>query len=500
MIALFRNWMLLFTALIALPGCRAAWPFAASETAVSETTVAAKAPIADLPAPASPAPSVEESQASFNAPSASTPRTPIASATPGAEPTAEQAFSQVLADIEELGRTDAAAQQQLLKQLQTAKPAHYGLVVQQFKAAYAYSRELRERSRPEPPLPMEALPREGFAPVEPASQSDDAHPRLLPQPLGKLDAPRARRIETEEPAEAPSHHAASSLHAIDPRDDRSVDSVTEVSEPAPSKLSGVVHAVYERDAEPAESQVVPASASSPKAEESWEQSLGRAIDGLSIATREPAQSTDELHERLRLRLLELAAGRQEAALAPVDGLSTGEQDYWSKQLFTLATLLDCQAQPDDKRRAAAANVHLAEAANELAELCPLTVRNVVFCSQIHGYGAYEPIATSTFKPGQRLSLYAEVENYRSLSTPQGFHTALSTSYQILDAAGNRSDGNEFPTIDDYCLRHRRDFHTQYGITLPASLTPGKYQLQLTIKDQHANKLGHATTEFEIGGK
>lgn len=501
MIVSFRRLMIVLAASLVLSGCRAAWPFAARELNVSETTVAAK-PTAEPPSPATPtAPPAEESQASFNAPAPTPPITPISAATPGAASTAEQAFAQVLADIEELGRTDPAAQQQLLKQLQTAKPAHYALVVQQFKAAYAYSRELRQRSRPEPPLPVEVLPHEETLPVEPASRSDDTQPRLLPEPLSKLDDPRSARPDVEEPAKATRTPIAekTSLRAIDPRRDRSVDVAVDLSSPALSKSSAVIQADYEQDAESDEPKVIPTSASSQRIDESWEQSLTRAIDGLLVETREPPQSTDDLHQRLRLRLLELAADRQEAALTPIEGLSSGEQDYWSKQFFALATLLDHQAQPDEKRRATAASVHLADAVNELGELCPLIVRNMVFCSQIHGYGAYVPLTSTTFKPGQRLSLYAEVDNYRSISTPQGFHTALSTSYQILDAAGNRADGNEFPTIDDYCLRRRRDFHTQYGITVPAHLSPGRYQLQLTIKDQHANKLGHATVEFEIAG-
>jgi hypothetical protein len=428
-------------------------------------------------------------------PATETTSPPTSPVLPAPAPTAEQAFAQVLGDIEELGRTDPDAQQQLLKQLQSAKPAHYSLVVQQFKAAYAYSHELRQRSRPEP-LPVDPPPVES-SPVEPTSRSDETQqPRLLPEPLGKLDDPRAARKFDEMPENEQqlAHDQVTPLRTIDPRRNQLADHVTE---PARDRPSAVVHADYEEELVSEESAVVPASAVSTKTNESWEQSLTRAIDGLSITTRGPAESTDDLHQRLRLRLLELAAGRHDAALAPIDGLSTDEQDYWSKQLFAIATLLDHQTQPDQKRRASAACVQLADAAGELSEMCPLTVRNLTFCSQIQGYGAYEPLAVTTFAPGQRLSLYAEVDNFRSVSTPQGYHTALNTSYQILDSTGNRVDGNDFPTIDDYCLRRRRDFHTQYGITLPKQLAPGKYQLQLTVKDQHANKLGHTTIDFDV---
>ena len=77
----------------------------------------------------------------------------------------------MIGDIAELGEIDPAAQQQLLKQLQAAKPAHYPLVVQQFKSAYAYSRELRARSRDEELLPLDTYP---------AVANENAEPRLLP--------------------------------------------------------------------------------------------------------------------------------------------------------------------------------------------------------------------------------------------------------------------------------------------------------------------------------
>lgn len=495
MIASFRTPLFLIVATVALPGCRAAWPFAVAEPAVTETTVAAKAatePESVVQPTESP---TEESQASFTSPATETVAPTASLAVPAPTPTAEQAFAQVLGDIEELGRTDPDAQRQLLKQLQSAKPAHYALVVQQFKAAYAYSRELRQRSRPEP-LPVDLPPVES-SPIEPASRSDETQqPRFLPEPLGKLDDPRAvRKIdETPQNNQQTTHDQNSPLRTIDPRRNQLAEQITE---PERDRRPAVVHADYEEDAISEESPVRPVSAVLTKSNETWEASLKRAIDGLSITTRGPAQSTDDLHERLRLRLLELAAGRHDAALMPIDGLSREEQDYWSKQLFALATLLDHQAQPDQKRRASAASVQLADAAGELSEMCPLTVRNLTFCSQIQGYGAYEPLAVTTFSPGQRLSLYAEVDNFHSVSTPQGYHTALNTSYQILDSTGNRIDGNDFPTIDDYCLRRRRDFHTQYGITLPNQLSPGKYQLQLTVKDQHAHKLGHATVDFDV---
>ena len=64
-------------------------------------------------------------------------------------------------------------------------------------------------------------------------------------------------------------------------------------------------------------------------------------------------STAEVHQHVSLRLLRLLAGQTEAAMEPIPHISPAEQDYWSQQIFALATYLDHHSQPDDKRRAAA---------------------------------------------------------------------------------------------------------------------------------------------------
>jgi hypothetical protein len=60
-------------------------------------------------------------------------------------------------------------------------------------------------------------------------------------------------------------------------------------------------------------------------------------------------------------------------------------------------------------------------------------------------------------------------------------------------------GGEIPDVNDCCRSRRRDFHIQYGITLPENLAPGPYRLQLVIKDRQSDKRGQATVAFEIQG-
>jgi hypothetical protein len=197
--------------------------------------------------------------------------------------------------------------------------------------------------------------------------------------------------------------------------------------------------------------------------------------------------------------LQFAAGREDDAYRPIPGASAAQQDYWSKQLFAMATYLNA-TQLDDKQRAAAALPPLDEARAKLSELATLQIRNATFVASVDGYGAYEPRKGDSFEPGEKVTLYAEVENFRSNAAEDGFQTSLATSYQVLDKTGRRVDGKQFPDIVDKCRNQRRDFHMQYDFALPTRIYPGEYNLELTITDHNSGKIGQTTLPFEIAGE
>ena len=102
-----------------------------------------------------------------------------------------------------------------------------------------------------------------------------------------------------------------------------------------------------------------------------------------------------------------------------------------------------------------------------------------------------------FRPRQQVTVYAEVENFRSEPAPNGFHTTLASSYQVVDESGRRVDGGQFPEIKDLCLNRRRDFHMQFAIPLPERIYPGQYRLELIVTDLLSNKIGQQSIGFEI---
>jgi hypothetical protein len=229
----------------------------------------------------------------------------------------------------------------------------------------------------------------------------------------------------------------------------------------------------------------------------WRAELDAAIAELERTVRPQPASVAELHEHMRLRTLQLLAGREEEAYRAIPGTSPAQQDFWSKQLFAMSAYLNGSEGLDDKQRAAGALLHLDEARTALSELATLQVRNLTFVKSVDGFGAYEPLTISRFQPGEQVALYAEVENFRSASGEDGYRTTLATSYQVADQSGRRVEGGQFPEISDVCKSRRRDFHMQYGVALPKRIYAGEYELELIITDQQSGKIGRASLPFEI---
>lgn len=454
--------------------------------------------------------------------------------------------SGVLEKLEAVRALDPTAEPKLLAELKRTPPDSWPLVAEQFRASLAYSQQLRGHVKT--PIHDDQLiaATHGMASddMQAASESIVSAPLSRPSlnaseppsaPLKRLVDPHAARTDdiasltrrlrsnartaTDTTAEISAVETAASQQKLARELPTRGNDAAEKSavEPAlfhaPSDASNVVaQAVANSQSDGTKNGVRLASAESSNesnkaagqtlpssAGETWQQLVQRAADDLSKRVNASPATTAEIHQHVSLRMLRLLSGDTEKALEPIPHITPAEQDYWSRQFFALATNLDHHSQPDDKRRAAASVIHLDEAASHLRELGSLSLRNIAFCKNVYGYGAIEAYDKDVFKTGQQVSLYVEVENYHSESKEKGYCTLLGATYEILDDAGKRISGGDFPDVDDCCRSRRRDFHIQFGLTLPQNMKPGHYRLELVVKDRQSDKLGHATAPFEIGG-
>ncbi len=395
---------------------------------------------------------------------------------PPAPKTEEEALADVFDELQAMGEIDPAAREKLTSDLRSVKAEHWPLMVQQFKSALAYRRQLAERESETPAAPLKV----GQAPhlaakTQALSQSPtDTLRESVPSPL------RQPRVE-----------ASPDLSAVVVSDVRPLveHALAQAAQPLPPPPVAVTK----------DTTVIPASyvSSAPPTNSPWRDELGSAISSLEKSANPHPGSTDEVHEHMRLRMLYLLAGRDSEAMLPVPGATPPQQDYWAKQLFAMSSFLDNHQQPDDKQRAAGSLMYLDQARAKLAELATLQIRNLTFVDSVDGYGMYERRELQEFRPGDPVTLYAEVENFRSDSTKEGYRTTLATSYEVVDSNGQRVDGRQFPDVEDVCQNQRCDFHMQYGVALPTRIYPGEYQLRLTITDQLSHKIGQASVPFVI---
>jgi hypothetical protein len=390
-----------------------------------------------------------------------------------------EALASILDELQAIRAIDPQAEAQLMADLKEAKPEFYPLIVQQFRAALDYRRQLAERNSTSEPRDLQ---------VAAASDPEAVRERTAAPPK-----PSALSNVERTADDGLTSGVDPAVTILPPPATREADSLPQ----AVIASDSLVQAASYSQAKP------PATRTSPKASApatgDWHAQLESTIETLQSRISDQPASVDELHDHMRLRALELLAGRSEDAYRPIPGASPAVQDYWSKQLFAIDAYLDAQQGVDEKQRAAGALVHLDQARSRLAELATLQLRNLTFVESVDGFGSYKPLDEAKFRPGQRVTVYAEVENFRSDSTPDGYRTTLGTSYQVVDESGHRVEGFQFPEVADLCRNRRRDFHMQYDLAMPTQIYPGKYRLELTVTDQRSNKIGTANLPLEIVG-
>ncbi len=409
--------------------------------------------------------------------------------TPPAGPASAKAPDQsemmaVLNQLKATGAIDQATQDRLFEDLQKTDPALWPQMLEVFRASLAYRQKYVEPPRAD----------QVAGPSSPKHTGPQAPP---------IDKPAA-----SEPAKGPNsaETATAEISAAAPQAAAPAGSAPASKPPAADQTAtgqtatGQTATVLATATTPVQPNPEPAAAPAEPQRLDWRDHLQAAIAGLESETTDPPGTTAAIGRHAGLRLLYLVDGRREPALKPIAGIPPTQQDFWSKELFALATYLDAERTADESRRAAAAGVPLREAAAKLGELATLSVRNLAFCTEVNSYGVYKKFPKYEFQAGQEVLLYAEVENFKTLANEKGFHTALKSSYEILDSHGARVDQKEFEITAEDCQNPRRDYFIRYFVWMPKRIYGGSYSLQLTIEDTLSQKIGQSSIDFAIHEK
>jgi hypothetical protein len=144
---------------------------------------------------------------------------------------------------------------------------------------------------------------------------------------------------------------------------------------------------------------------------------------------------------------------------------------------------------------------LVELGDRLKAQAELAIPTFTFVSQAPAFGVYEKLDPARFIAGKphTVGVYYEVENFASqLNDKQMYETKLTESIVLYTESSGLPVWTDRKTnLHDLAHRRRHDFFNAKNITLPASLTIGRYLLKVTIEDQQARRIAENTVPVEI---
>ena len=238
----------------------------------------------------------------------------------------------------------------------------------------------------------------------------------------------------------------------------------------------------------------------------WQDELHKLISLMEAeaarppADESPAERQAHIQRQVYLRMLYLMAAEPEKAQLPISDVEAVDQEFWSSMFWGMSNYFDDEQTGDPGTRAAQTIAQLNAAARQLQSVADLELRNVSFCHQIDGWGLYDRFDRDEFEPGQTVLLYGEIRNFSSEATASGmYRTLVSSTIEIVKSGQEETvlERNDLGDTEDQCRGLRSDFYNSYHLDIPAHLTPGSYQLRLTVEDKLSGRFATQTIGFTI---
>ncbi len=219
--------------------------------------------------------------------------------------------------------------------------------------------------------------------------------------------------------------------------------------------------------------------------------------------RQPNGTPDNLAAYQRreqdLRLLYLIANEPGSAVAAIDSLPSGDQDFWQEVMLGLAQYRSDE--PDVPRQQRLSNTvgQLRTAVRRLAPLTALQIRRIDICSQIYSFGRVETFSLNEFDPGDPILLYVELENFASrLTTTGSYETSFDAQLKFFeDGTDEAIETVELAEITDQSTSERVDYYQSFELTIPSHLTSGRYRIAVQLRDRTSGKKAQESVDFRV---
>lgn len=212
----------------------------------------------------------------------------------------------------------------------------------------------------------------------------------------------------------------------------------------------------------------------------------------------PDQSSDWRRRQTDLRLLYLIADRSSDAVSAIELLPVEEQEFWQAMMLAMACYRGLHQDEDRDERLAATADQLRSAVRHASALSPLQIHRIAFCSAINSFGNVDTFPTADFHPGQPVLIYAEVQNFRSERTADGYWRSRFSA--VLEICRNDEsqpiESIRIEEITDESTSPRTDYFQSYELTVP-QLARGLYTVRISLRDRISQHQTTSSMEFNI---
>ncbi len=200
-------------------------------------------------------------------------------------------------------------------------------------------------------------------------------------------------------------------------------------------------------------------------------------------------------------LYEFLEDRPESAIQTLSGFDPHDQNLLLRLIPVIAQIEKARALAPrisaDDRLALVQVVRnwLAEAQDS----APLVVDKLVFCKEVLAFGKYQPVHSHRFRPGDRVMVYAELQNLcdRKANGEDVYITRLAATLAIRDASFQVLGKPILFRAESKSRSFRTDHFARMIFPIPGDLPPGYYTLRVEITDLNSQRQAEKVLDFHI---
>jgi hypothetical protein len=142
---------------------------------------------------------------------------------------------------------------------------------------------------------------------------------------------------------------------------------------------------------------------------------------------------------------------------------------------------------------------LLDMADRVRSEAELTIPTIAICSRVQGFGVYDPMPT-TLRAGidNPVIIYCEVGNFSSQQDDKGmWQTRLSQEAVLYTDTGYPAWRDKSVMPADLSRNRRHDFFVVKKVTLPKTLSVGRYNLKVSIFDEQVKRIAENSVPIEL---